>query len=387
MIDKRMRFVVRLKDGESMASLCREFGISRKTGYKILDRYEDCGLEGLTDRARRPHRYANQLPEQIEAAIVAAKREKPNWGARKIRERLLRRLPHEVKIPARSTIHAILDRHGLVTRTKRCRTHAQGTPLSSGLSPNALWCTDYKGEFKLGNQRYCYPLTVTDHASRYLLLCEAMQSNQEQFAFTAFERLFQERGLSQAIRSDNGVPFASPNGLFNLSRLSVWWLRLGISIERIKPGHPQQNGRHERMHLTLKKEATRPAGANLLQQQAKFDAFLEEFNNERPHEALAMKCPAEVYTASTKPYRGIAEPHYPFHDKTVVVTNCGRLCLYRKKINLSVCLAGQAVGIKEVDDGIWLVSFMDYDLGYIDLEEKSLQPLENPFGPKVLPMS
>ena len=387
MIDERMRFVVRLKDGESMASLCREFGISRKTGYKILDRYEDCGLEGLTDRARRPHRYANQLPEQIEAAIVAAKREKPNWGARKIRERLLRRLPHEVKIPARSTIHAILDRHGLVTRTKRCRTHAQGTPLSSGLSPNALWCTDYKGEFKLGNQRYCYPLTVTDHASRYLLLCEAMQSNQEQFAFTAFERLFQERGLPQAIRSDNGVPFASPNGLFNLSRLSVWWLRLGISIERIKPGHPQQNGRHERMHLTLKKEATRPAGANLLQQQAKFDAFLEEFHNERPHEALAMKCPAEVYTASTKPYRGIAEPHYPFHDKTVVVTNCGRLCLYRKKINLSVCLAGQAVGIKEVDDGIWLVSFMDYDLGYIDLEEKSLQPLENPFGPKVLPMS
>lgn len=386
-MDERIRFVIRLKDGETMASLCREFGISRKTGYKILDRYAECGLEGLTDRARRPHRYANQLPEQVEMAIVAAKREKPSWGARKIRERLLRRLPHEVKVPARSTIHAILDRHGLVTRAKRSRTHAEGTPLSSGLSPNTLWCTDYKGEFMLGNKRYCYPLTVTDHASRYLLLCEAMESNQEQFAFTAFERLFQERGLPQAIRSDNGVPFASPNGLFNLSKLSVWWLRLGISIERIRPGHPQQNGRHERMHLTLKKEATRPAGANLLQQQAKFDAFLEEFNHERPHEALAMKCPAEVYTASPKPYRGISEPHYPFHDKTVVVTNCGRLCLYRKKINLSTCLAGQAVGVKEVDDGIWLVSFMDYDLGYIDLEEKTLQPLENPFGPKVLPMS
>src|SRR5579885_899051 len=184
--------------------------------------------------------------------------------------------------------------------------------------------------------------------------------------FTAFERLFKERGLPQAIRSDNGVPFASPNGLFNLSRLSVWWLRLGISIQRIRPGPPQQNGRHERMHLTLKKEATRPAGAHLLQQQAKFDAFLEEFNHERPHEALEMKCPA---------------------DRTVVVTNCGRLCLYRKKINLSTCLAGQAVGVKEVDDGIWLVSFMDYDLGYVDLEEKTLQPLPNPFGPKVLPMS
>ena len=386
-MDERIRFVIRLKEGEAMASLCREFGISRKTGYKIFERYEECGLEGLTDRARRPHRYAHQLPEQIEAAIVAAKREKPSWGARKIRERLLRRLPSEVKVPARSTIHAILDRHGLVTRMKRSRSRTEGTPLSPGLSPNELWCTDYKGEFKLGNQRYCYPLTVTDHASRFLLLCEALESNQEQFAFTAFERLFKKRGLPQAIRSDNGVPFASPNGLFNLSRLSVWWLRLGISIERIRPGHPQQNGRHERMHLTLKREATRPAGANLLQQQAKFDTFLEEFNHERPHEALDMKCPAELYMPSPQSYRGIAEPHYPFHDKTVVVTNCGRLCLYRKKINLSTCLAGQAVGIKEVDDGIWLVSFMHYDLGYIDLEEKTLQPLENPFGPKVLPMS
>src|ERR1700728_1902577 len=231
--DERIRFVIRLQDGESMASLCREFGISRKTGYKILERYQECGLEGLTDRARRPHRYANSLPEQVKAAIVAAKREKPSWGARKIRERLLRRLPHEVKVPACSTIHAILDRDGLVTRAKRSRTHTECTPLSSGLVPNALWCTDYKGEFKLGNQRYCYPLTVTDHASRCLLLCEAMESNQEQFAFTAFERLFQERGLPQAIRSDNGLPFASPNGLFNLSKLSVWWLRLGITIERI----------------------------------------------------------------------------------------------------------------------------------------------------------
>jgi transposase InsO family protein len=370
-----------------MASLCREFNISRKTGYKIVSRYEACGLEGLSDRARRPHRYANQLPEQVEAAIVAARREKPHWGARKIRERLLRRLPHAVKVPATSTIHAILDRHGLVTRPTRARNRAEGTPLSEGLRPNDLWCTDYKGEFRLGNNHYCYPLTVTDHASRYLLLCEGMESNREAPAFAAFERLFKERGLPRAIRSDNGVPFASPNGLFNLSRLSVWWLRLGISIERIRPGHPQQNGRHERMHLTLKQATTRPAGANILQQQAKFEQFIDEFNNERPHEALAMKAPADVYSASPRAYNGIAEPHYPFHDKTVNITSCGRLCLYRKKINLSTCLAGQAVGIKEVDSGIWLVSFMQYDLGYIDLEEKTLQPLENPFGAKVLPMS
>ncbi len=386
-MDERMRFVIRLKDGESMASLCREFGISRKTGYKIFERYEQCGLEGLSDRTRRPFRYANQLPEQVEAAIVSAKRDKPHWGARKIRERLLRRLPHAIKIPAVSTIHAVLDRYGLVTSARRSRTRAQGTPLSEGLHPNDLWCTDYKGEFQLGDKRYCYPLTVTDYASRYLLLCEALESNREELAFPAFERLFRERGLPRAIRSDNGVPFASPHGLFQLSKLSVWWLRLGISIERIKPGHPQQNGRHERMHLTLKKEATRPAGQNILQQQAKFDDFLEEFNNDRPHEALNMKCPAEVYTPSLSQFRGIAEPHYPFHDKTVVVTSCGRLCLYRKKINISKSLAGQAVGIKEVEDGIWLVSFMDYDLGYVDLEERTLQPLGNPFGPKVLPMS
>ena len=242
-----------------MASLCREFDISRKTGYKILQRYEQCGVEGLSDRTRRPFRYANQLSEQIEAAIVAARREKPSWGARKIRERLLRRLPHAVKVPACSTIHAVLDRHGLVSRPRLRRgTRAQGTALSQGLNPNDLWCADYKGEFLLGNKRYCYPLTVTDHASRFLLLCEALESNKADSAFRAFERLFQERGLPQAIRSDNGVPFASPNGLFNLSKLSVWWLRLGISIERIRPGHPQQNGRHERMHLTLKQKPLAP---------------------------------------------------------------------------------------------------------------------------------
>ena len=384
-MDERMRFVIRLNDGESMASLCREFGISRKTGYKIFERYEDCGLEGLTDRTRRPFRYANQLPSPVEATIVAAKKEKPHWGARKIRERLLRKLPHAIKVPAASTIHAVLDRHGLVSRGSRSRIPAQGTPLSDGLNPNDLWCVDYKGEFQLGDQRYCYPLTVTDHASRLLLLCEALESTREDLAFPAFEGLFRNRGLPLAIRSDNGVPFASPHGLFQLSRLSVWWLRLGIAIERIRPGHPQQNGRHERMHLTLKQQTTRPAGANFLQQQAKFDAFLEEFNNERPHQALAMKCPSEVYVPSPRPYQGLAEPHYPFHDRTVVVTSCGRICLHRKKINLSKSLAGQAVGIREVENGIWLVSFMSYDLGYIDLEEKTLQPVENPFGPRPQP--
>jgi len=385
-MDERLRFVARLLEGEPMSLLCREFGISRKTGYKIFDRYKDHGLEGLTDRSRRPVRYANQLPHQLETAIIRAKQDKPHWGARKIRELLVRRLAGDVRVPAKSTIHAVLDRHGLVKPAIR-RRHATGTTLSLGQAPNELWCTDYKGEFRLGNNSYCYPLTVTDHASRYLLLCEALQSTREELAFTAFERLFKERGLPAAIRSDNGVPFASANALFNLSRLAVWWLRLGIAIERIKPGRPQQNGRHERMHLTLKNETTRPPGMNSLQQQARFDAFLQEFNTERPHEALAMKCPAELYKPSPRAYRGLPELSYPFHDREILVTACGRICFHRKKINFSTVFAGQTIGIKEVDDSVWLVSFMHYDLGYFDLEQRTLQPLDNPFGPRLSPMS
>ena len=386
-MEERLRFVARLLDGEGMSEVCRDFGISRKTGYKIFNRYKDQGLEALTDRSRRPVRYANQLPDQVERLIVDLKRDKPHWGARKIRELLVRKLAGDVRMPAKSTVHAVLDRHGLVKRARMRRNRANGTPLSAGANPNDLWCADFKGEFKLGNGRYCYPLTVTDHASRYLLLCEAFESTREAPVIAAFQRLFRDRGLPVAIRSDNGLPFASPNGLYNLSRLSVWWLRLGIAIERIKPGHPQQNGRHERMHLTLKKEATRPPGLNSLQQQARFDAFVREFNAERPHEALAMRCPAELYTASPRPYDGLPELQYPLHDRDILVTACGRICMHRKKINISTVLAGQRLGIREVDDGIWLVSFMHYDLGYIDLEQRTLQTIDNPFGTRLSPMS
>jgi len=386
-MEERLRFVARLLEGEEMSGLCREFGISRKTGYRLWSRYKDQGLEAFSDRSRRPVRYGNQLPMQVETMIVTCKREKPHWGARKIRELLLRRLPHAVRVPAKSTIHAVLDRHGLVRPRGRRRGRAHGTPLSIGGKPNDLWCTDYKGEFLLGNKNYCYPLTVTDHASRFVLLCEAMESTKEATAFAAFERLFKERGLPRAIRSDNGVPFASANSLFNLSKLSVWWLRLGISIERIAPGQPQQNGRHERMHLTLKQETTRPPGMNILQQQATFDRFVQEFNHERPHEALDMKCPADLYLPATRQYHGLPELDYPLHDRTVVVTDCGRLCLHRKKINISTVFSGQKLGIREVEDGIWLVTFMHYDLGYVDLEERVLQPLNNPFNELLLPIS
>jgi putative transposase len=385
-MDERLRFVARLLEGEKMAPLCAECGISRKTGYKIYDRYKDGGVTAFTDRSRRPYRQANRLPAPIEATIVRVKREYPGWGAPKIRETLRQQIGPPL-LPAISTVHAVLDRHGLVHRRRRRRHAPAGTPLSRPTEPNALWCADYKGEFMLGNRRYCYPLTITDFASRYLLTCEALSTTREPFAFTAFDRAFQEFGLPGAIRTDNGVPFASPTALYRLSKLAVWWLRLGIRIERIEPGHPQQNGRHERMHRTLKLEATKPAAANVLQQQARFDAFVARYNPDRPHQALAMKVPADVYARSPRVSRGLEELTYPFHDATVTVTHCGRICFHGRKVNLSHVFAAQNVGVTQVGERIWLVTFMQYDLGYFDDETCRLEPIENPFGPKVLPMS
>jgi putative transposase len=384
-VEERLRFIARLLDGEKMAGLCREFGISRKTGYKIYNRYKDCGIDGLTDRSRRPYRQASQLPMQIEKLIVGLKKEYPHWGAPKIREKL-RRLYPDIHRPAISTVHAVLDRHGLVKRRKRKRNKACGTALAHVTDPNELWCADYKGEFMLADRRYCYPLTITDYASRYLLTCDALSTTKEVYAFSVFERAFKDFGLPTAIRTDNGVPFSSPNALYGLSKLSVWWLRLGINIERIKPGHPEQNGRHERMHLTLKKEATKPAAENFLVQQARFDNFIEYYNQERPHQALNMQMPAELYKKSPRPYQGLGDLDYPFHDRAALVTNCGRICYKRRKINVSTVFAGQLLGVKQVTNSVWLVSFMNYDLGYFDAETVRLEPIKNPFRSNVLPM-
>ena len=256
-MDERMRFVARLMEGEKMAVLCREFDISRKTGYKLFSRYKNSGIEGLTDRSRRPYRHANRLPFQIEQLILQLKEKHASWGANKIRDKI-KMMHHSIQLPAISTVHAVLDRHGLVSNGRKRRYKAEGTALSNATHANDLWCVDYKGEFMLADKRYCYPLTITDFASRYLLCCDALATTQETFAFTVFERAFKDFGLPLSIRSDNGTPFSSRSAFFGLSKLSVWWLRLGIGIERIEPGKPQQNGRHERMHLTLKKEATKP---------------------------------------------------------------------------------------------------------------------------------
>jgi putative transposase len=385
-MDERMRFVARLMEGEKMAVLCREFDISRKTGYKLFNRYKNSGIEGLTDRSRRPYRHANRLPFQIENLILQLKEKHSSWGAQKIRDKI-KLLHSAIHLPAISTVHAVLDRHGLVSNGRKKRYKAEGTTLSNATRPNDLWCADYKGEFMLADKRYCYPLTITDYASRSLLCCDALGTTKEMFAFTVFERAFKDFGLPLSIRTDNGVPFASASAFFGLSKLSVWWLRLGIGIERIKPGNPQQNGRHERMHLTLKKEATKPPAKNFLQQQERFDHFIEYYNNERPHQSLNGRCPGQLYRPSARPYTGLSELEYPLHDRTVTVTQCGRICIGRRKINLSQVFAGQNVGIKEIAEKIWLVSFMHYDLGFFDHETGRVECAPNPFGARLLPMS
>jgi len=385
-MDERLRFVARLLEGEKMAELCREFGISRKTGYKIFTRYKDVGLEGLTDRSRRPYRQANRLPFQVETLILGLKREHPSWRAPKIREKLRRRFS-DIKPPAISAVHAVLDRNGLVSHGRERHYHARGTTLSTPTTANDLWCADFKGEFMLSDKGYCYPLTITDFATRYLICCDALTSTQAKTAFTVFERAFKDFGLPKSIGTDNGCPFASASAIFGLSKLSVWWLRLGVGIERIQPGQPQENGRHERMHLTLKKETTKPAANNFLQQQEKFDRFIDCYNQERPHQAIGMHYPAELYQRSGREYHGLTELEYPFHDRTVAVTMCGRVCFESRKINLSTVFAGQNVGVKEVDEKVWLISFMQYDLGFFDHESNRFECADSPFAAKVLPMS
>lgn len=383
-MDERMKFIGRLLSGEKMAPLCKEFGISRTTGHKIWNRYQESGSRAIQNRSRAPHSHPNRTPFEVEQLIVRLKREKSCWGAPKIRELVLRRYP-DIQPPAVSTVHCIMDRHGLVNAKKNRRkkfTSIAGY-LSTPKQPNDLWCTDFKGQFKMKDRIYCFPLTITDFTSRFLISCEALSSTEENPCYAVFEQAFKEYGLPEAIRSDNGVPFASGNSLWGMTKLSVWWIRLGIKIERIQPGHPQENGRHERMHRTLKLAATQPPGMNQLQQQEKFFAFSEEYNFERPHQALGMKCPSDVYEKSPRQYKGLADITYPGFDKTLLISNCGRICIKKMKIHISKAFANQPVGLQEADDHIWEVWFMDYHLGYFDEYSMKFAPKEDPFGIKL----
>jgi putative transposase len=372
---ERMYFVTRLEKGERMTDLCREFGISRKTGYKFWERFKRVGVAALGDESRAPKRLTSKTSEAMEQLVVEARKAHRTWGGKKLKEILEREHP-EVKLPAVSTVAAILKRHGLVQERKRRRHPAsQGGPLTPARGPNEVWAADYKGQFRLGNREYCYPLTATDQASRFILAIEALDGTDDEQARAVFEDVFTTYGLPAVIRTDNGTPFAS-QGLAGLTQLSAWWRRLGIRHERIEPGHPEQNGQHERMHRTLKAETARPARANVLQQQDRFDEFREEFNEKRPHEALEMKRPAEVYSPSERRLPvPLPELDYPLHDDVLVVTRCGHIRLPRGRlVFLARALAGHPVGLREQLDGRWLVTFADLDLGTYDARLGTFEP-------------
>jgi len=365
---EKMRFVSTHETGlYGMSELCERFGISRKTGYKWVDRFEEGGVDGLRERSRRPHRSPYRTPEEIERLLVEVRRSHPNWGPEKLLEVVSRR-HGELELPARSTVAAILKREGLVKERRRRRHHRHpGRPTKEVTAANEVWTGDYKGEFKTLDGRWCYPLTVADEHTRYLLGCDGMTSTEGRGARTAFERLFRENGLPEAIRTDNGTPFTKPTAIHGLSSLSVWWIQLGIRPERIEPGKPQQNGRHERMHRTLKDETVCPPARDLQEQQKRFDAFRQEFNHERPHQALRQKTPAEVWSPSARalPDR-VPEPHYPAHCQPRLVFSTGYIKFKNRSLFLSQTLQGQHVALEEIHDGIWSIHFYDVLLGRLD---------------------
>jgi putative transposase len=377
-MQERMRFVLDAQEGLfSMTELCGSYGISRVTGHKWLRRFWEGGLEGLEDRSRAPEHSPNRTSEAVVKLLAKARQEHPFWGARKLIGWLERRHP-DLDFPASSTATEILKRLGLV-KPRRRRRHLSSTthPLTEASSPNHVWTADFKGQFRTGDGAYCYPLTVADSYSRYLLGCRSQLSVQSKPTQKGFERLFLEYGLPQIIRTDNGVPFAAPGAISRLSQLSVWWIRLGIKPELIKPSSPHQNGAHERMHKTLKAETTRPPAANAAAQQRRFDSFRAEFNTQRPHENLDNRTPSELYAASPRPFpKQLPQPEYPAHFEVRRVNYCGQIRWKRSKVSISTSLREQYVGLEEVDDGIWSIHFGPLLLGRFHEDDLTLHGVQ-----------
>jgi transposase InsO family protein len=374
-VSERLEFVRRWLDGERVTDLCREYGVSRKTAYKMRARYEELGPRGLFDLPRARKTQTRRTPPEVEKAVLALRAKHPTWGPKKLQAWMLARGPG-FKVPSDATIGKILERNNVPRRRCRRRTYTPyRSPLTEALAPNDIWCADFKGQFKLGNGRYCYPLTITDRFSRLIIRCEALENAKCEPAIATFDQAFREYGLPKVIRTDNGVPFAA-RGLWALSRLSVHWLRLGIWPERIAPAHPEQNGQHERMHLVLKQETTRPPGTNILQQQERFDRFVETYNDERPHEALAQRPPREIYTKSPRAFpRELSAPEYPLHDEACRVHTNGYVWLERgHQFKLGTALAGESVGVREVEGNRYLVTFMQFDLGHYDFNARTFVP-------------
>jgi len=340
--------------------------VSRKTGYKWIDRSEAEGADRLRERSRAPHVCPHRIDAAFARAILDARHQHPSWGPRKLLSWLATRRP-ELALPALSTAGDLLKRHGLVKRRRRRHRWVHpGAPEIVAAGPNDLWTADFKGHFRTGDGVYCYPLTIADQHSRYLIRCTALESVRTEGAKPVFERLFREVGLPAAIRTDNGAPFAS-TGIHGLCAMNTWWMRLGIRHQRIEPSHPEQNGAHERMHRTLKAETTRPPARTLHGQQRKFDRFRDEYNHERPHEAQGDRPPAKAWRASRREYPAkLPKPEYPGHHLVRLVSNAGTFRFQSRQIFLSNALAQDHVGLEETKDGIWPIYFYDVLLGHLD---------------------
>jgi putative transposase len=363
-MDQRLQFVADAqRTDEPFTALCARFGIAPKTGYKWLARYAAEGPAGLAERSRRPHASPAATPPEAVAALLALRARHPTWGGKKLVAVLARRAPALPRV-APSTAAALLKRYGCIAHPRRRRALGHpGRPTAPMDAPNAVWTADFKGQFKTGDGRYCFPLTVADGASRYLLACRALTSTKTAEARPVFARLFREYGLPARIRSDNGVPFAT-TALGRLSPLSVWWVRLGIVPELIEPSHPEQNGRHERMHRTLKAETARPPAPTRAAQQRAFDRFRVSFNGERPHEALGQRPPGECYASSPRPYPARVGPlEYPRHWEVRRVSRNGGVRWHNAWVNVSHVLGGEYVAFEEVGDGLWEVRFGPVRLG------------------------
>ena len=359
----------------SMTELCEHFGISRKTGYKWVERVEHGGLVALADQSRRPHHSPRATDPVVVEALCAARRRHPTWGARKLLVHLRRRHPRG-PWPAPSTAAGLLHARGLVrTPRRRRRAHAPTVVLAPATGPNDVWTTDFKGEFRLGDRAYCYPLTLRDLHSRFVLRCDALPEKSGRLVQPCFLRAFREYGLPTRIRSDNGGPFAAP-GLTRLSHLSVWWLRLGIRPERITPGHPEQNGAHEQFHRVLKATTARPPAAHRAAQQRRFRRFRGEYNTERPHEALQDQTPASVYRPSPRPFPERLPPvEYPGHWEVRRVARTGQVSWDGAPLFLTEVLGGEHVAFEEVDDGLWMLHFATIRLARFEARTRTLTPV------------
>ena len=365
-VKERAQFVRDLASGQwTMTELCEHHGVSRPTGYKWARRHEELGADGLKELSRAPKTCPHRTAEGIEREVVLLKKTH-GWGARKL-HRLLKKHVDASELPCRSTVFDILKRHGLVRHRRRRHRwqHPGAAPLHTS-APNEVWTIDFKGQFKTRDGVYCYPLTVLDNYSRYLLACTGLHDVKTMGAKLALERLFREIGLPQAIRSDNGPPFAS-TGIHGLCELNVWWMKLGIVHQRIRPSSPQENGAHERMHRTLKAATTRPPAQSLRGQQWKFDRFRDEYNTERPHETLDDEAPASLWVPSSRPFPNrLLPPEYPSHFELRRVSNAGEFKLGAQHRFISQAIKGDYIGLEEVADGVWNIVYYKTLLGRLD---------------------